>query len=135
MNRKIRTGVAAGMAMLGVAAPGQAQAQPAPLPVTRILAIGTVTPGVDRASVRAILPNEVSETVKLYLAGKIDQWFSRADGNGVVFVLNVTDPEEAHEMLEALPLGKAHLMTFDLMPLTPLAPMRVLPGLGADAGR
>jgi hypothetical protein len=118
-------------AAIGFAAatPGQAQPQQFPVPVTRILAIGTITPGVSLASVRAILPTEVRETVKLYLAGKIDQWFSLADRNGVVFLLNVTDPKEAHAMLEALPLGQAHLMQFQLLPLAPLAPLRQLPGV------
>jgi hypothetical protein len=55
---------------------GCAQSGAPPVPTTRILAIGTVNPGVDLAAVRAILPVEVRETVKLYLDGKIDQWFS-----------------------------------------------------------
>ncbi|MBV8092596.1 MAG: hypothetical protein JO110_05075 [Acetobacteraceae bacterium] len=50
---------------------GHAQAAKPPAPVTRILAIGTLNPGVDLAAVRAILPTEVKETVKLYLDGKI----------------------------------------------------------------
>src|SRR5215831_12236515 len=37
---------------------------------TRILAIGTINPGVDQAKVLEILPNEVRETVNLYLDGK-----------------------------------------------------------------
>ena len=41
-------------------------------PTTRILAIGTINPGVDPAKVLEILPNEVRETVNLYLDGKID---------------------------------------------------------------
>ena len=55
-----------------------APAQPAgpPSQATRILAIGTINPGVDVTSVRAILPAEAKATVKLYLAGQIDQWFS-----------------------------------------------------------
>jgi hypothetical protein len=52
-------------------------------PTTRILTIGTVNPGADPAAVRSILPTEVRETVKLYLDGKIDQWFSLQDRNGV----------------------------------------------------
>jgi hypothetical protein len=36
-------------------------------PTTRILAIGTINPGVDQAKVLEILPNEVRETVNLYL--------------------------------------------------------------------
>jgi hypothetical protein len=43
--------------------------------------------------------------------------------------LNVTDSAAAHEMLEKLPLGQAHLMNFELIPLGPLAPLRQLLGI------
>jgi len=102
---------------------------PAPLettPTTRVLAIGTVVPGADLARLRALLPNEVRATVQLYLDGKIDQWYSLQGRPGVVFVLNVTDPDTAHDMLEQLPLGQAHLMTFELLPIAPLNPLRQL---------
>jgi hypothetical protein len=109
---------------------GHAQsAAPPPTSTTRILAIGTLNPGVDPAAARAILPTEVRETVKLYLDGKIDQWYSLQGRNGVVFILNVTDIAEAHEMLEKLPLGQAHLMSFELTPLGPLNPLRQLRGM------
>jgi len=106
-------------------------AQPAnpPTPTTRILAIGTVNPGVDPAAVRSIQPNEVRETVKLYLDGRIDQWFSLQGRSGVAFILNVTDPAAAQDMLEKLPLGQAHLMSFELIPLAPLNPLRQLQGM------
>ena len=107
---------------------GQAQSAAPPTPTTRILAIGTLNPGVDPAAARAMLPTEVRETVKLYLDGKIDQWYSLQGRNGVVFILNVTDPVAAHEMLEKLPLGQAHLMSFELIPLGPLNPLRQLLG-------
>ena len=45
-------------------------------------------------------------------------------GGGVI--LNVTDIGTAQAMLEALPLGKAHLMTFELYPIGPLKPLRQL---------
>lgn len=110
---------------------GHAQSPPAPTPTptTRILAIGTINPGVDPAAALAILPTEVKETVKLYLGGKIDQWYSQQDRRGVVFILNVTDTAAAHEMLEKLPLGQAHLMSFELIPLGPLNPLRLLQGM------
>ncbi|MBS0562453.1 MAG: hypothetical protein JSR21_20590 [Proteobacteria bacterium] len=108
-----------------------AQSPPLPRPVTRILAIGTFPPGTEVAAARAILPQEVRATVKLYLGGRIAQWFSLADRAGVVFLLNETDPKEAAAMLETLPLGRAHLMHFDLLPLAPLAPLRQLPGMAA----
>lgn len=105
---------------------GHAQSAPPATPTTRILAIGTINPGVDPAAARAILPSEVRETVKLYLDGKIEQWYSLQGKPGVVFILNVTDPAAAHEMLEKLPLGQAHLMSFELIPLGPLNPLRQL---------
>jgi len=113
---------------------GATPAQPANprSPTTRILAIGTVNSGVDPAAVRSILPNEVRETVKLYLDGKIDQWFSLQGRSGVAFILNVTDLAAAHDMLEKLPLGQAHLMSFELIPLAPLNPLRQLQGMTAN---
>ena len=109
-----------------------AQSAPTSTPTTRILAIGTVNPGVDPAKVFAILPNEVRDTVSLYLDGKIDQWYSLEDRRGVVFILNVTDPAAAHDMLEKLPLGQAHLMSFELIPIGPLNPLRQLQGMKAN---
>jgi hypothetical protein len=108
---------------------GHAQSAAPPTPTTRILAIGTLNQGVDAAAARAILPAEVRETVKLYLDGKIDQWFSLQGRAGVAFILNVTDTTAAHEMLEKLPLGQAHLMSFELIPLAPLNPLRQLQGM------
>jgi hypothetical protein len=80
---------------------------------------------------RAILPKEVKETVNLYLDGKIHEWYSLQGRPGVVVILNMTDPAAAHEMLEKLPLGQAHLMSFELIPLAPLNPLRQLQGMTA----
>ena len=110
--------------------PGYAQtASPSPVPTTRILAIGTINAGVDPAAAAAILPTEVRETVKLYLEGKIDQWYSLQNRIGVAFILNVTDVAAAREMLDRLPLDQAHLMSFELTPLGPLRPLRQLQGM------
>jgi hypothetical protein len=127
--------VLAGLVMsLGSNAQGTSTSPALPATQTvKILAIGTITPGTDPAAVRAVLPTEVRETVKLYLDGKIDQWYSLQNRPGVAFILNVTDVEAAHEMLEKLPLGQARLMSFELMPLGPLNPLRALPGLSAPS--
>ena len=122
---------AATLASLLFSGPSVARSANPPTPTTRILAIGTVNSGVDPAAVRSILPTEVRETVKLYLDGRIDQWFSLQDRSGVVFILNVTDPAVARVMLEKLPLGQAHLMSFELIPLGPLDPLRQLQGMSA----
>ena len=113
--------------------PALAQSAPPPTPTTRILAIGTLNPGIDLAAARSILPMEVRETAKLYLDGKIDQWYSLQEKRGVAFILNVTDVAAAHDMLEKLPLGQAHLMSFELIPLGPLNPLRQLLGPAAGA--
>lgn len=119
----------AALANLSLVATSPAQPANPSTPTTRILAIGTVNPGVDPAAVQSILPNEVRETMKLYLDGKIDQWFSLQGRSGVAFIRNVTAPAAAHDMLEKLPLGQAHLMSFELIPLAPLSPLRQLQGM------
>jgi hypothetical protein len=96
------------------------------VPTTKILAIGRVATPLTAEQRATIMPREVPDTVRLYLDGKIDQWYVRQDGKGVVFLLNLTSVEEAHALLEKLPLGQAKLMEFDLMPLGPLNPLRVL---------
>src|ERR1700754_3565991 len=98
MKATLASGLVALIICLMGSGVGHAQSATPPTPTTRILAIGTLNPGVDPAAARAILPTEVRETVKLYLNGKIDQWFSLQGRNGVVFILNVTDVGEAHEM-------------------------------------
>jgi len=125
--------VAGFVAAMLVAAPNCASAQtavtaspPAAVPTTKILAIGHLTAKWTPEARRAVMPSEVRRTVDLYLAGKIDQWYVKQDQTGVVFLLNVTDLKEAHEMLEKLPLGQAGLMEFELIPLGPLNPLRLL---------
>ena len=114
-------------ALLATAAPLRAQ-QPPPAapPTTQVLATLTVNAGVDRAAITKVMPNEVRDTVKLYLDGKIQQWYSRADGRGVVFILNATSVADAKALTDTLPLVKANLVTFDYMPLGPLGPLRLL---------
>ena len=99
-------------------------------PTTKILAIGTINPGFEQSQVAAVLPDEVRETVDLYLDGRIEQWYSLQGGKrGVAFIINVTDPTVAHDMLEKLPLGKAHMMSFELIPIGPLNTLRFLQGM------
>ncbi len=103
-----------------------AASAPSAVPTTKILAVGHLTAKWTPEARRAVMPAEVRRTVDLYLAGKIDQWYVKQDQTGVVFLLNVTDLKEAHDLLAALPLGQAGLMEFDLVPLGPLNPLRLL---------
>ena len=119
----------AAASVLIAASPGALAQTPTPAPATpttKILAIGTFAPGTDTQLVQRTLAAEARATAELYLEGKIDQWYSLENRPGVVFVLSVTDIGAARSMLEALPLGKAHLMTFELSPIGPLNPLRKL---------
>jgi hypothetical protein len=92
MKGTLASGLAALIICLMSSGVGHAQSAGPPTPTTRILAIGTVNPGVDPATAHAIPPTEVQETVKLYLDGKIDQWFSLQGRNGVAFILTSRIP-------------------------------------------
>ena len=98
----------------------------APVPTIKLLAIGSFTAKATPKVWKPILPSEMRETARLYLAGKIDQWYVKQDQSGVVFIMNLTNPEEAHKLLETLPMGKAGVMTFQIIPLGPLSPLRTL---------
>jgi hypothetical protein len=106
--------------------PGSAEMAAAKTLTTRVLAIGTWTAKATPQTIPPVMPSEAYDTMRLMLAGKIDQWFAKIDGSGAVFLMNVTDPAEAHTLLEKLPLGRADMMTFQLIPLGPLWPLGLL---------
>lgn len=94
--------------------------------ITGVLALLTAKSGVNREQVMAVMPDEIRATVKLYLAGKIREWHSRADGRGGVFLLNAKDVEDAQAIMEALPLAQAHLLDHEYIPVGPLMPLGLL---------
>jgi hypothetical protein len=108
--------------------PGAAEMAAAKTLTTKVLAIGTWTAKATPDSRPPIMPSEARDTMRLMLAGKIDQWFAKSDGSGAVFLMNVTDSAEAHALLEKLPLGQADMMTFQLIPVGPLWPLGLLLG-------
>ena len=96
------------------------------VPTTKILAIGQFTKPPTPEQIKEIFPKEVPATLRLYLAGKIDQWWIRQTQTGPVFLLNVTSLEEARALMEKLPLGQAGLMKHELIELGPLTPLHLL---------
>jgi len=93
---------------------------------TAILVIQTPKQGVTFQQVMAVIPDEIQATVKLYLDGKIREWYSRGNGKGVIFLLDVKTEDEARELMETLPLAKAQLMDSEYIPVGPLMPLRAL---------
>src|SRR4051812_17204481 len=97
MRSHFIVGVLSSLAAL-CATPAGAQ-PPVPPPTTAVLVNLTVRPDADRAEIVKIMPDEVRATVQLYLDGKIQQWFARSDGRGVMFILNVTDTAAAKALM------------------------------------
>ncbi|WP_204101391.1 hypothetical protein [Occallatibacter savannae] len=93
---------------------------------TAVLVIETVKQGVTAQQVMTIIPDEIQATARLYLDGKIREWYSRGDGKGVVFLLDVKTEGEARELMDSLPLAKAQLMDHQYVPVGPLMPLRAL---------
>ena len=91
--------------------------------ITEVMVILTAKAGVTRQQIMNIMPAEIRATVKLYLDGKIRQWYSRGDGKGVVFFLDARTVEEAHAIMEPLPLSKENLMDHEYIPVGPLMPL------------
>ena len=106
------------------------------VPTTRILAIGQFTKPPTPEQIKELFPKEVPATLRLYLAGKIDQWWIRQTQTGAVFLMNVTSVEEARALMEKLPLGQAGLMKHEFIELGPLTPLHLLLSEGwANAGK
>jgi len=93
---------------------------------TAVLVILNPKQGVTPQQIMAVIPDEIQATVKLYLDGKIREWYSRGDGKGVIFLLDVKTEDEARALMETLPLAKERLMDHAYIPVGPLMPLRAL---------
>src|SRR5262249_47388965 len=103
---------------------GQPPSDPPPSPkTTEVMVILTVKEGVRRQQIMNVMPAEVRATVKLYLDGKIRQWYSRGDGKGVIFLIDAKTVEEAHAAIDAMPLSKENLVDHEYIPVGPLVPL------------
>jgi hypothetical protein len=91
-----------------------------------VLVMLTIKPDIERERVMKVMPDEIRATVRLYLDGKIRQSYSRADGKGVVFVLDCKDVDEARSVMEALHLARGQFVNLEFTALTPLTPLRLL---------
>ncbi len=99
---------------------------------SEVLVIQTPRQGVTPKQILAVMPSEVEATVKLYLDGKIREWYSRGDGRGVIFLVEAKTEDEARALMETLPLAKEQLMDHQYIPVGPLMPLRILIGPGAQ---
>ncbi len=95
----------------------------------KVFAIGSITKPLTPEQAAAIMPKEVVDTLQLYLDGKMDQFWFRKDRPGVVFLVNAETVDEAKATLAKLPLVEGDFLSFDYIPVGPLAPLaRLIPG-------
>ena len=99
---------------------------------TEVMVILTARQGVTAQQIMPVIPAEIRATVKLYLDGKIRQWYSRGDGKGIVFLVDAKTEDEAQAIMETLPLAKEQLMDHEYIPVGPLMPLRALMRPGAQ---
>jgi hypothetical protein len=91
----------------------------------KVMAVGTLKP-LSPQQRQHYLPKEVPATLRLYLDGKMEQFWLRDKEEGVIFLMTVDSVDEADRLLKALPLGQDNLLTFELLPIGPLLPLGLL---------
>jgi hypothetical protein len=121
---------AASVAQSQLSSPQPPSGVPSPK-TTEVMVILTSKQGVTRQQIMNIMPDEIRATVKLYLDGKIRQWYSRGDGKGVIFLIDAKTVDEAQAIIDTLPLSKENLMDHEYIPVGPLMPLTALIGGGS----
>lgn len=92
----------------------------------QILAIDRFLPGINMEKVQPHLKDEMKVTWEHYKQGKIRELYFRQDHPGVVLMMECNSLEEAHELLDELPLVKEQLIEFELIPLGYFEPLEAL---------
>jgi hypothetical protein len=92
----------------------------------KVFAIGKgVKPLTDEVR-QQMMPKEVPHTLKLYLEGKIEQFFFIDEKPGVVFLMSAESVDEAKAIVGAMPLASAGYLDFEFLPVGPLKPLGLL---------
>ncbi|MEW9623373.1 hypothetical protein [Rhodanobacter geophilus] len=92
----------------------------------KVFAIGSGKAPLTPELRQQYMPSEVPATLRLYLDGKMEQFWFRGDTPGVVFLMSVESVDEAREVIGALPLASAGILNFEFIPVGPLAPLGLL---------
>ena len=85
----------------------------------KIIALEAEVPGVTAEQFQPLLPAEARRVWALYLSGVLREIHFRADQHTAVLMLECDGVDAARAVLDTLPLRRAGLITFDLIPLTP----------------
>jgi len=85
----------------------------------KILALEKELPGATDQGFQAHTKSEALRVWELYQTGTLREIYFRAGRNEAVLMLECSDTAEAQDVLGSLPLVKAGLISFDVIPLVP----------------
>ena len=92
----------------------------------KVFAIGSFAKPITDEERKQIMQKEVPDTLKLYLEGKIEQFWFREDKPGVIFLMNTESVDQAKATIQALPLAANGFLEFQFIPVGPLKPLGLL---------
>jgi muconolactone delta-isomerase len=85
----------------------------------KILALEIEIPNTTPEQFAPHLKAESARVWELYKSGQVREIYFRGDRNEAVLILECADVEEAENLLATLPLVKAGLIAFEVIPLAP----------------
>lgn len=85
----------------------------------KILAIEKAIPNTTPEQFAPHLKAEAAQIWKLYRSGQLRENYFRGDRDEAVLILEFVDVEAADSVLDSLPLVKAGLIEFEVIPLVP----------------
>jgi hypothetical protein len=91
----------------------------------KVMAVGKLNAPLTDEQRKQVMPREVPHTLQMYLDGKIEQFWFRAN-TGPVFLMSADSPEAAKAMVDGMPLVELGLAAYEFWPLSPLMPLRML---------
>lgn len=83
----------------------------------KILAVDRLLPGATLDKIQPLLKEEAQHAYALYQRGVFRELYFRADHPGAAVILECADVTEARAVLATLPLVKAGLIEFEIIPL------------------
>jgi len=85
----------------------------------KILALEKEIPNTTSEQYAPHLKAEAARVWELYQSGHIRETYFRGDRSEAILILECADVEEAHKVLDTLPLVREGLIRFDVIPLVP----------------
>jgi hypothetical protein len=95
--------------------------------MVKVLALGHAQTGIRWEHIAPYVGEEARSVWELYESDRVGEFYLRADQRpGVVLVFESDDVREAERVVAALPMVKAGLLDFEVIPLRPYIGFREL---------